>query len=109
MKAAMMKAAEETIEELLDWHEATAAPDLGQIETEVLRLRQRLSEKLSETVIGAQTAVRPVPGPMCEGCGQEMRYKGQSDKTVSSWVGELKLARGYYYCEGCRRGLFPPG
>jgi hypothetical protein len=37
MKAVMMKAAEETVEQLLDWHEATVAPDLTQIETEVLK------------------------------------------------------------------------
>ena len=109
MKAVMMKAAEETVEQLLDWHEATTAPDLTQIEAVVLRLRQALSEKLSETVIAHQAAVRPVPGPVCEACGQEMRYKGQYDKTVSSWVGELKLERGYYYCDRCRSGLFPPG
>jgi hypothetical protein len=109
MKAVMMKAAEETVEQLLDWHEATAAPDLTQIETEVLRLRQGLSEKLSEAVLANQAAGRPVPGPVCAGCGQEMRYKGQYGKRVSSWVGELKLERGYYYCEGCRSGLFPPG
>jgi hypothetical protein len=109
MKAVMMKAAEETVDQLLDWHEGTAAPDLTQMEEVVLRLRQALSEKLSETILANQGTVRPIPGPVCEGCGREMRYKGQYGKRVSSWVGELKIERGYFYCEGCRGGLFPPG
>ncbi len=109
MKAELMKEAEAVIDELLDWHLETDKPNLRQVEGKVLELRQRLSEQMSETVIENQEAVRPVPGPVCAGCGVEMRYKGMKENTVSSWVGELKLARGYYYCEQCRTGLFPPG
>jgi len=100
IKAELMKKAEAVIDELLDWHEETDRPNLTQVEGKVLELRQRLSEEM---------AVRPVPGPRCAGCGVEMRYKGMKDKTVLSWVGELKLERGYYYCDQCRTGLFPPG
>jgi hypothetical protein len=109
MKAEMMKEAEAVIDELLDWQVATNKPNLRQVEGKVLELRQRLSEQLSQTVLENQAAVRPVPGPSCENCGAEMRYKGLKKNTVSSWVGELKLERGYYYCEHCRTGLFPPG
>jgi hypothetical protein len=109
LKAKLMAEAERAIDELLDWHVSTARPNLEQVEEKVLRLRQRLSEQMSQTVIEAQAAVRPVPGPECEQCGAEMRYKGQKGLQVSSWVGELQLDRGYYYCEACRIGLFPPG
>ena len=109
MKAKLMKEAEAVIDELLDWHLETEKPNLSQVEGKVLELRQRLSEQMSETVIENQEAVRPVPGPACAGCGAEMRYKGMKENTVLSWVGELKIARGYYYCEQCRTGLFPPG
>jgi hypothetical protein len=109
MKAELMKKAEAVIDELLDWHQETEQPNLTQVEGKVLELRQRLSEQMAETVIEHQAAVRPVPGPSCAGCGAEMRYKGLKDKTVLSWVGELKLERGYYYCDQCRAGLFPPG
>ena len=109
MKGKLMKEAEAIIDELLDWHLEIDKPNLSQVEGKVLALRQRLSEQMSQTVIENQEAVRPVPGPSCGKCGQEMRYKGLKQNTVSSWVGELKLERGYYYCEHCRRGLFPPG
>ncbi len=109
LKVKLMKEAEAVIDELLDWHLATAEPNLGQVEEKVLVLRQRLSEQMSQTVIESQGAVRPVPGPACGRCGAEMRYKGMKELQVTSWVGELELDRGYYYCEQCRSGLFPPG
>jgi hypothetical protein len=109
IKAELMKKAEAVIDELLDWHEGSNQPNLTQVEGKVLELRQRLSEQMAITVIENQAAVRPVPGPSCAGCGAEMRYKDMKAKTVLSWVGELKLERGYYYCDQCRTGLFPPG
>jgi hypothetical protein len=108
MKAKLMKEAEAVIDELLAWHLETDKPNLTQVEGKVLELRQRLSEQMSAMVIENQAAVRPVPGPACDCCGAEMRYKGLKKNTVSSWVGELKLERGYYYCERCRTGVFPP-
>jgi mRNA degradation ribonuclease J1/J2 len=109
IKAELMKKAETVIDELLDWHEETERPNLGQVEEKVLELRQRLSEEMAVTVLAHQAAVRPVPGPKCDCCGQEMRYKDMKEKTVTSWVGALTLERGYYYCDRCRTGLFPPG
>jgi uncharacterized protein with PIN domain len=108
LKAKLMKEAETVIDELLDWHLETDQPNLRQVEEKVLTLRQRLSEQMSQTVIENQVAVRPVPGPRCQQCEAEMRYKGMKELQVTSWVGELQLDRGYYYCEQCRTGLFPP-
>jgi hypothetical protein len=109
LKLKLMKEAEAVIDELLAWHLESDQPNLAQIEDKVLDLRQRLSEQMSQAVIANQEAVRPVPGPACERCGQEMRYKDMKKVRVTSWVGELTLDRGYYYCEQCRTGLFPPG
>ena len=109
MKAELMRAAERTIDELLNWNEAAEQPNLSQIERVVLDLRKELSEQMSETVIASQEAVRPVPGPACAGCQQEMSYKGMHPKTVTSWIGDLTLERAYYYCDQCKGGLFPPG
>jgi len=108
MKADLTKQAEEVIDELLDWTEDTAAPTLTQIEDIVLKLRQRLSERMAQAAIEAQASVRPVPGPQCPTCGREMHCKDQKPNTVESRVGVLPLTRGYYYCETCRTGLFPP-
>lgn len=109
LKTKLMKEAEAVIDELLAWHGETTEPNLAEIEAKVLELRQRLSEQMSQAVIGNQETVRPVPGPACDRCGREMRYKAMKKVGVSSWVGELKLERGYYYCDQCRAGLFPPG
>jgi len=109
IKAELKKKAAGVIDELLDWHQETDQPNLTQVAGKELALRQGLSEQMAETVIEQQAAERAVPGPSCAGCGAEMRYQGMKDKTVLSWVGEMKLERGYYYCDQCRAGLFPPG
>jgi hypothetical protein len=107
MKAGLTKLADEVIDELLDWTEYTAAPTLTQIKDIVLKLLQRLSERMAQAVIEAQEASRPVPGPACPKCGREMHYKDKKSNTVESRVGQLPVRRGYYYGETCRTGLFP--
>jgi hypothetical protein len=109
IKGELMKEAEAVIDELLDWHIETEKPNLSQVEGKVLELRERLSEQMAGRVIENQETVRPVPGPSCAGCGAEMRYKGLKKNRVISWVGELEMERGYYYCAQCRTGVFPPG
>jgi hypothetical protein len=109
LKTELMTEAEEIIDELVAWTGDTPAPNLTQIEDIVLKLRQRLSERMALAVIEAQAAVRPVPGPSCPTCGREMHYKDRKANTVESRVGQLPLERGYYYCEACKSGLFPPG
>ena len=108
-KGKLMKEAEKVIDELLAWEEEVERPNLSQIEEVVLELRERLSQKMAESVIGGQETVNPVPGPRCPECGAEMRYKGFKRKGVTSWVGQLELERAYYYCKKCRVGDFPPG
>ena len=109
LEATLEAEAKQAIREYLDWAESTAAPTLTEIEEAVLTLRKRLGERLAQAVIEAQGAVRPVPGPACPECGREMHYKDEKGNTVESRVGRLALKRGYYYCEACRSGLFPPG
>lgn len=109
LKGSLMREAEAVIDELLTWEEQVEAPDLSQIEEVVLKLRQRLSEKMAEAVLQQQENVVRVPGPLCPECRAEMRYKGEHSKEVSSWVGEIQLKRGYYHCHQCKTGLFPPG
>jgi hypothetical protein len=109
LAAALLAEAREAIDELLDWHEETAEPDLTQIEDMVLKLRKQLGQRMTELVVEDQEAVRPVPGPACPECGQEMRYKDMKRTAIGTRSGEVSLERAYYYCEGCRSGLFPPG
>jgi hypothetical protein len=108
-KAELMKQAETIIDELLDWQAETDRPNFEQIEGKVLELRERLSQEMARVTVAGQDQVRPVPGPLCPGCEKEMRYKGMKENRVSSWVGEVSYQRGYYYCDECEQGLFPPG
>ena len=108
-KARLVARAEQLIDELLEWDEKTERPNLTQIEHKVLELRERFGEELAHDVIEEQEARRPVPGPACPQCGQEMSYKGQKEVRPQTWVGKVKVRRGYYHCKHCKQGFFPPG
>ena len=108
-RAKLEKVAAELIESLLDWDEENEAPNLTEIEDEVLELRQRFGEVLAETVVEGQESQQPSENPVCPECGEEMRPKGKKRKGVESRAGSLEVERGYYYCSHCKGGLFPPG
>jgi hypothetical protein len=108
-KARLLTEAEGLIDELLDWTDGTSEPNLTQIEDTVLQLRKRFSEEMAREVIEAQEGKQPAVGPPCPECGQEMRYKGQKRVEPQTWVGDVEIERGYYYCAQCKVGVFPPG
>ena len=108
IRAKLLAEAEQAIDELLDWTDHTPRPNLTQIENAVLKLRRQLSEQAAQAVIETQAAQQPVPGPLCPTCQREMHYKDTKVQTVESRVGQLRIARGYYYCEHCRQSVFPP-
>jgi len=100
---------EEVIARMLKWEEENDAPNLIQIEDEVLALRQRFGEEMVAVLVEGQEARQPVAVPKCEGCGREMTDKGRKVRTVASRAGEVEMERGHYYCGHCQRGFFPPG
>lgn len=108
-EAKLRKAADEMVEALLAWDEANTAPNLTQIEDEILELRQRLGREMLSVVLAGQAMGQPVENPPCPACGTELRYKGHKARSVESRVGGLAMERGYYYCACCQSGIFPPG
>ncbi len=80
---------------------------MTQIENVVLRLRKQSGKQATQAVIETQDAQRPVTGPLCPTCQREMHYKDTKAQTVESRVGQLRLVRGYYYCQTCQQSLFP--
>lgn len=107
-KAQLQATAERLIEELLDWDEITARPNLTAIEDEVLMVRQQFGQEMMDILVAGQESRQPVAAPVCATCGQAMRYKGQKRKDVESRLGDLAVERGYYYCAACASGVFPP-
>ena len=108
VKAKLMADAEVLIDEMLDWNDNTPAPTLTQIEDVVLSLRKRLGERVAEAVVESQGATQPALQVACPTCGCEMRRKGKKQTGVESRVGLVEVEREYYYCDHCKKGLFPP-
>ena len=108
-KAEFLEEAGMLFDELLDWEEGTRAPTLTEIEEVILTLRERMGRKMAGDMLEHQEAGTPVPGPTCPRCEREMRYKGEKGTGIESRLGILEVERGYYYCENCRQGFFPPG
>jgi hypothetical protein len=109
VKAELQAEAERLIDALLNWTEATEAPNLTQIEDEVLKLRQQFAETLATAAIEQQASRDPLT-VACPQCGRSMHQKKRRHRRrVESRVGGVGLSRSYYYCDHCRVGLFPPG
>jgi uncharacterized protein with PIN domain len=109
IKAELQAEAERLIDALLDWTDKVEAPNLTQIEDEVLKLRQQFSEKLGEAAVDVQATAEPLT-VKCPQCGRAMHQKKKRQhRRVESRVGGVALKRAYYYCDTCRVGLFPPG
>lgn len=82
---------------------------LSQMEEVVGQLKFELTSWLVERLIQVQAEQSAGPGPACSGCGREMRDKGEKPRQLISSQGQIEFKRKYYYCEGCRQGIFPPG
>ena len=109
IKAELQAEAERLIDALLDWTDQTDAPNLTQIEDEVLKLRQQFAEKLAEAAVDRQATSDPLT-MTCPKCARPMHQKKKRQRRrVESRVGGVPLNRAYYYCAHCRIGLFPPG
>ena len=69
------------------------------------RIEQRIAQRLIEEAAQAQGQERV----KCPDCGGELHYKGHKMRWVATASGEVKVKRGYFYCEACGKGVFPPG
>jgi hypothetical protein len=80
---------------------------LSEIEDLALGLRGEVGEQVTSALLDSKSG-QALPDPVCEKCGQALRYKGQKTRYLQTLSGEVQLARAYYYCATCRAGLFPP-
>src|SRR5262245_22364232 len=109
LKAELEAEAARLIEEALVWNDQTQTPTLTEIEDQVLKFRKAFGERLAQALIEAQPTVEPVQ-VRCPNCQRPMHQKRRRQRRwVESGVGQVPLARAYYYCDHCRLGVFPPG
>ena len=109
IKAEMMKRVEKEIDELLDWREGSAPPNLSQFEEEILQARKGISQAMMEGMLSGEESQGPVEAPACPQCHVRMENKGKRDKVIETRLGTLRMRREYYACPECGAGFFPPG
>lgn len=101
----------QAIDEWLDKVEAgmnEEKPTLEQITGEVFRLRQELTQQLTEALIDEHYQPEQAQAvDQCPECGQRLRARACVERSVETLVGRVKLKRPYFYCEGCKCGYYP--
>lgn len=81
---------------------------LSEIERVVGEAGRRIEQRLLEQLVADAVEEQGQAGVSCPRCGGKLRYKGRKERWVATRRGEVKIDRGYFYCETCRKGIFPP-
>jgi hypothetical protein len=108
LKTRLLRQYEQHLDRLLAQADVREELSLTEIEEMALAARAAVGKDITQALAESQ-ATPSVPGPICPECQQEMHYKGRKKRRLITRSGEMEVVRGYYYCEHCRRGLFPPG
>ena len=80
--------------------------DFEAIETAARRKVLQVAARAIERCLNADTSDYAAPTLPCV-CGKPARYAGRRPKSFQSALGELRLDRAYYHCEGCEAGFCP--
>jgi hypothetical protein len=108
LKAQLLTKLEQELDDALARLDDDTPLNLDEIEEIALKARAKMGQALTQALAETQTAT-PLDNPGCPACQQTMRYKGHKSKVIRTVSGDITLARPYYYCPECRKGLFPPG
>lgn len=108
LKAHLLAKIEQQLDEVLCRLDDETPLDLDEIEAMALKTRGEIGQELTQALAEMETGM-PTWGIACPKCQQEMRYKGHKRKVIRALSGEIEVERPYYYCQRCRKGLFPPG
>ena len=108
LKAQLLKQYEAHLDEMFERVDPDAALDLSEIEDAALTVRQQAGADITQELAKQQTQ-RTQADEACPTCGKVMHYKGMKRKQLSTRSGDIDIERAYYYCEQCKRGVFPPG
>lgn len=109
LQARLEASARAVIEELLAEQKDPARRTLTDIEQAVRVAGQKLEQALTVELVAESAAQLELDWPLCPDCGRRMKAKGRRLKRLVTEMGAVSLEREYYYCAGCRTGIFPPG
>jgi hypothetical protein len=105
-KAEFLRAAEAMYEELRAWRAKHLDASFDEIADQVTPRRRMLMGRLLKPL--ASEADERIEAPLCEQCGEGMRYRGTPEREIGHREGDVDLERAYYFCDSWERGLFPP-
>ena len=100
-------AAEAMYVRLREWRAGHLDASFDEVGNQVTQERQRLMAMLFGELAAQPEEVLRAP-EVCSHCGKELAPKGKQVRGVSHLEGDVRFARGYYYCDGCHSGFFPP-
>lgn len=108
-KKAFMNTAEILFDEIDDWYAKNPEATFEEMEERLRRARRKMMGRSLEIVINGQDVGKSASAPVCEECGQVMKFEGYREKTINGVEGDSRLERAYYVCENCdHQTLFPP-
>jgi hypothetical protein len=85
-----------------------AKPTLEQLTHAVGAVRQELTGQLTTALIGQRyRAEQEQAHAPCPQCGRRLAARGVVTRQVETLVGEVELARPYFYCVPCGQGFAP--
>jgi hypothetical protein len=83
-------------------------PTLEQLTRAVWELRQELTGQLSTALLEQRyRAEQEQSHAPCPQCGRQVAARGVVTRKVQTLVGEIELARPYFYCVPCGQGFAP--
>jgi hypothetical protein len=80
--------------------------DFEALETALRNRSLQLAARAVEQLFNRDTTDHSGPQRLCA-CGQSARYVDRRSKTFKTVLGDLTLARAYYYCPACQSGFCP--
>ncbi len=108
--AGLKARAEAELERLIAEKKSAKEISLDEIEALAHQAGDAIKAEITAGLVAqASEEAKPEGGVKCKGCGVKMRNKGKKPKYVKTTSGDVVVQRGYYYCETCRIGVFPPG
>jgi hypothetical protein len=92
----------------VEGHVREQSPTLEEVTQVVFAMRGELTGMVAEALVEQRHREALVQQTMpCPHCGRLLRARGAPNRTVETMVGNVSLARPYFYCTRCRKGCHP--